>query len=261
MSRSQYAQVPQETAEEEMYAAFDNGDDDDNLDDDGHHPSQPLLSSHRQDSSWHPLDSSTDNLHRNTDTTVLFDSSNPTTPPTHTSNRSVGGTYDFEYDYASMPPPGSPPELHLAQPNAYGNSNGLVPNAPPLIVSGARPPNFLSRALGAILPTHYAHDRRGGGLGNDGVFGNVVAKPVGAHPAGSNGEDGHQTGPYEVPEFAQKDAPPVRIITPQSPASDPCFCCDVSLADSDALSSHTTLLKPMPYRHTGRTPYWRQADP
>lgn len=204
MARSRYTQLPQQTADEEMYAAFDNGEDDAGDEGHGAPDSRPLLGQHqRQTSDTHPLDSSsTDNLHNPSN-----NSNTRPSPTRHGSSRSMAGTYDFEFDYAMLPPPGSPPRpSQLALPNAYGNSNGLLPtNAP---VAAPHPPSFFRRAMGAILPTHYAHDRRGGGLGNDGVFGNVVAKPGG--PGAVRGIE-NADGPYFVPEETQKDAPPVSV--------------------------------------------------
>ncbi|CCM04259.1 uncharacterized protein FIBRA_06426 [Fibroporia radiculosa] len=96
------------------------------------------------------------------------------------------GSYDFEreYDY-DLPPPGSPPvPTALAMPNDFGNTNGSIPLSP------ARPepprPSFFRRAVGVLLPQHYARipteptsmRTRGGGVENDGVFANVMAKPA-----------------------------------------------------------------------------------
>lgn len=210
---SRYAALPQRTADEEMYAAFENDDDDDDVLD--HHSqsadSRPLLAGHAPSSpiEHHPLaDSLSNNSSNNYDNI-----SSPTrlTLNRHTSSRSVSapGTYDFEYDYASLPPPGSPPRPSaLALPNSYGNSNGLLPSSPDVPRPGG--PGILRRALGAILPTHYAHDQHGGGLGNDGVFGNVIAKPNSPNSlAQGGGPDGAADSPYLVPEETQKDVPPV----------------------------------------------------
>lgn len=251
MSRSRYAQVPQETAEEEMYAAFDNDEEDDALDNESHQPSQPLLSSHRREASWHPLDSSsTDNINNSLDNALTHSTPALTR---HTSSRSVAqaGTYDFEYDYAMLPPPGSPPRpSQLALPNAYGNTNGLLPTSPPL--ASAPTPSFLRRAFGAILPTHYARDRRGGGLGNDGVFGNVVAKPAGP---GASGGGNDPEGPYMIPEDAQKDAPPVCVLFTRFRIN----------SGSPLRSWHYIISRTQPrrltlYLHIGKTPSWRQTD-
>lgn len=188
---ARYTQIPQQSSEEEMEAAFES---DDEVEDERNTASRPLLSHHHHSSESHPLQSSANDQY---------------TPSRHTPTRSLPGTYDFEYDYAMMPPPGSPPRSSaLALPNAYGNSNGLIPSETPSS-SSIRRPGIFSRALGAILPTHYAHDRRGGGLGNDGVFGNVVAKPGGPPP--QRGAAGAE-GPHWAPEETSKDAPPVCFI-------------------------------------------------
>lgn len=129
----------------------------------------------------------------------------------------IPGSYDFERDYDyTLPPPGSPPGLSAsAQPNDYGNSNGLIPN--PSSVIGASPrghgsPSFFRRAVGALLPSHYqrvateAPSQRfiGGGAENDGVFANVMAKPV----RGSRSVRAEDGSVYLAPEETQKEAPP-----------------------------------------------------
>jgi len=60
----------------------------------------------------------------------------------------------------------------------------------------------LSRAVGAIMPSRNQSLPRGGGLENDGVFGNVQAKPSVPVPHPLDGDA------HEVPEDASKDAPP-----------------------------------------------------
>jgi hypothetical protein len=119
------------------------------------------------------------------------------------------GIYDFERDY-DYPPPGSPPgPSALALPNNIGNSNGQLP-ASPVRQSFPRP-SFFRRALGGILPTHYAFlpatdssARVGGGVENDGVFANVMAKPVRARTVRTENGEVHM-----VPEDSSRDAPPV----------------------------------------------------
>lgn len=120
-------------------------------------------------------------------------------------------TYDFEreYDY-DFPPPGSPPDPSAARPNNIGNTNGVLPGSP------ERPepsrPSFFRRIAGTLLPQHYqrvpseavSHRAVGGGMENDGVFANVMAKPV--RGVEVHDEDG---GVYVVPEDAQNQAPPV----------------------------------------------------
>jgi len=119
----------------------------------------------------------------------------------------IPGAYDFEYDY---PPPGSPPRPSAhALPNDYGNSNGQLPTSP--IRASHSKPSFFRRTVGAILPTHYVRvptDSQtsravGGGIENDGVFANVMAKPQ--KPQVVRNEDGSV---YMVPEDSQKEVPP-----------------------------------------------------
>ena len=190
---ARYTQLPTQTSEEEMEAAFDNSDSDGEADDERNTSSRPLLADHIRSIPSHPLDPS-----NGRHTPLQTSPSNPTS-----------GVYDFEYDYAMLPPPGSPPQPSaLALPNAYGNSNGLIPSSSS--ISTVQRPGIFQRALGAILPTHYVHDRRGGGRGNDGVFVNVVAKPGGPAPVRGAADS---EGPYWVPEESQKEAPPVRVST------------------------------------------------
>ncbi|KAA1467600.1 hypothetical protein DENSPDRAFT_877451 [Dentipellis sp. KUC8613] len=117
------------------------------------------------------------------------------------------GAYDFERDY-DMPPPGSPPgPSSVAIPNNIGNSNGLLPTSP--VVHAAPRPSFFRRAVGALLPSHYQRvpaapaRPRGGGIENDGVFANVMAKPGRqVQVTAANGDV------YMVPEETQSEAPP-----------------------------------------------------
>ncbi|KAF9651437.1 hypothetical protein BDM02DRAFT_735818 [Thelephora ganbajun] len=130
----------------------------------------------------------------------------------------IPGTYDFERDYDyTMPPPGSPPRPSAtALPNDYGNTNGLIPTSPVTtpLRSGQSSGGFsvfFRKAVGSILPTHYqtlptaSPTPRvvGGGLQNDGVFANVMAKPVSS--ARTVTEDG---GIFLAPETTQSQAPP-----------------------------------------------------
>lgn len=100
------------------------------------------------------------------------------------------GTYDFEnVDYASLPPPGSPPRpSSLALPNSIGNSNGLIPSPSEVRhVDNAPRSSWFRRTARTVLPSsvtqrfHLDHDAIptvvGGGTNNDGVFANVTAKP------------------------------------------------------------------------------------
>jgi hypothetical protein len=158
-------------------------------------------------------------------------SAHEATPLTHSNNRQspsatgdvfcrettpIPGAYDFEREY-DFPPPGSPPRpSSRALPNDIGNSNGLLPIAP---IQTPKPRvSFFRRAVGAILPTHYArvptsevHSTRptGGGIENDGVFANIAAKPQPSRVIRT--EDG---GIYVAPENAQDQTPPVSCPYP-----------------------------------------------
>jgi hypothetical protein len=131
-------------------------------------------------------------------------------PPHH-----VPGAYDFEREY-DCPPPGSPPLASaFARPNDIGNSNGMLPTEP--VIPPVPRSSFFRRAVGAILPTHYtrlpgsdptASGVHGGGIENDGVFANVMAKPQRARTIRT--EDGEI---HLVPEDSQKEAPPVRSFS------------------------------------------------
>jgi hypothetical protein len=133
--------------------------------------------------------------------------------------------YDFEAVY-DHPPPGSPPPMvtSIDQP-AAGNTNGIIPSAPVThpsnVPSSSSRPSFFRRAVGALLPQHYARvptsdssevprslNARGGGIENDGVFSNVIAKPTPQRRAGQ-GENGDV---HVMPEETQKDAPPVSDV-------------------------------------------------
>jgi hypothetical protein len=183
---ARYAALPSSQsapdARRELEAAFESDDDDGNTE------STPLH--------IHPLDAG---------------------PHSADSASSIPAAYDFERDY-DYPPPGSPPRPSaVALPNDYGNSNGQIPTSP-VSVSVPRP-SFFRRAVGAVLPTHYIRipaesqraQTRGGGLENDGVFANVMAKPQ--RPQVVHSTDGDVR---IVPEESQKEAPPVRMALLQS---------------------------------------------
>ena len=131
----------------------------------------------------------------------------------------IPGAYDFERDYDyTLPPPGSPPRPSAtALPNDYGNTNGFIPASPTItpLSSGQttrRFTSFFRRAVGSLLPTHYQilptdspiPRLVGGGTQNDGVFANVMAKPVPTtrvvDPDGTL---------FLAPETVQSQAPPV----------------------------------------------------
>lgn len=136
----------------------------------------------------------------------------PMPPPVNTSTRppAPAGTYDFERDDYDRPPPGSPPPVTSAFPNNWGNSNGVTGTAP--AVPPAPRQSILRRTIGVLLPQHYAPLSQqagssrvvGSGQQNDGVFGNVVAKPT--RPVELTDENG---GVYMAPEETQREQPPV----------------------------------------------------
>ncbi|PVF95554.1 hypothetical protein CPB86DRAFT_710956 [Serendipita vermifera] len=137
----------------------------------------------------------------------------PTRPVEHplTGNSNANNNlYDFEYDY-TIPPPGSPPRPSaLAIPNnIFGNTNGQLPETTS-IPSFPRP-NWVQRNFGSWLPDRFAPRQSrvmGSGLGNDGVFANVTAKPsTNTAPDPSHAEQG-TSSVHIAPEFEQKDAPP-----------------------------------------------------
>ncbi|KAI0783600.1 hypothetical protein C8Q75DRAFT_800735 [Abortiporus biennis] len=162
-------------------------------------------------------DQDDDDLHDHSESTPLV----PQRPPSpaagslQTTALAVTTTpapYDFERDY-DHPPPGSPPgPSATARPNDYGNSNGLLPEVVPERPEVTRP-SFFRRTVGALLPQYYsrlpteseASNSRtvGGGIENDGVFANVMAKPSRATQVRT--QDGEA---FLVPEESQKDAPP-----------------------------------------------------
>ncbi|KAI0319196.1 hypothetical protein OF83DRAFT_1170396 [Amylostereum chailletii] len=130
--------------------------------------------------------------------------------PSNEAPSAIGMTcaYDFERDY-DHPPPGSPPlPSSIALPNVYGNSNGLLPSSP---ISRSFPrPSILRRAFRTFLPSPYQPLQtqsevpgRGGGIQNDGVFANVMAKPVASAPIRT--ADGNI---FMTPEVVQAEAPP-----------------------------------------------------
>ncbi|KAJ7062974.1 hypothetical protein B0H15DRAFT_958750, partial [Mycena belliarum] len=115
-------------------------------------------------------------------------------------------------EYDCPPPDSAPRPSALALPHDIGNSNGRLPAAP--AVPQPPRPSLFRRVVGALLPTHYtrlpasdpaaaAAGVRGGGIENDGVFANVMAKPTRARAV--RAEDGEI---YMVPKDNQKEPPP-----------------------------------------------------
>ncbi|KAI0346172.1 hypothetical protein BDW22DRAFT_1352194 [Trametopsis cervina] len=180
MSSARYAPLPNPStgpdAEREMNEAFllEEDDDDEQLE------STPLTRRHDQRENRPPLAVATQH-----------------------------GTYDFEreYDY-DYPPPGSPPDPSIARPNNFGNTNGVLPASPVRPVVNR--PSIFRRVAGALLPQHYQRvpsessaRRVGGGIENDGVFANVMAKPArNVEVVGDSGDI------HLVPEETQAQAPP-----------------------------------------------------
>lgn len=191
MSSARYAPLPNSRSvpdlhtDREMHEAFQLDNDDE--EDDDHSESSPLTGRHGYTASprseLHPL-------------TIA-------TP----------GAYDFEreYDY-DYPPPGSPPDPSAAMPNNFGNTNGNLPSTP--VRPTVNRPSILRRVAGVLLPLNYqrvptepqSQRRIGGGMDNDGVFGNVMAKP--GRQVQVTNENGDV---YMVPEESQSQAPPVSI--------------------------------------------------
>lgn len=181
MSRSGYSALPvsQEShysaAEDEMERAFESDDED--------HENTPLAR-------------------------IPVPSVQPTEP-----TQPREGTYDFEREYEyDRPPPGSPP-ASTPPTTAFGNSNGIIPSPSDILrreprTHGAKP-SFFRRAVGALLPQHYARipssepEVRGSGLENDGVFSNVSARPTPPRTVQDDNGDVHV-----MPEDAQSDVPP-----------------------------------------------------
>jgi hypothetical protein len=178
------------------------------------------------------------------------------TPLNHAHNHAAAepapGTYDFERDY-DYPPPGSPPSPSaFALPNSIGNSNGQLPASP--VPQSFPRPSFFRRALGGILPTYYApvpatdsSVRVGGGVENDGVFANVMAKPGRARTVRADNGEVHV-----VPEDSTREAPPVSIIY--------LFRYSAKLYRLLSKYRHTRMPKRTPYPLTGKRPSTHLQD-
>ncbi|KAG8218620.1 hypothetical protein J3R82DRAFT_4284 [Butyriboletus roseoflavus] len=215
-----YAPIPNPRtdpdANPELDAAFDDDDDDDV--DESH-----LLTPHRTPSYL--------SIDHNTNTTLAYDFNTPVA----------------DWD---QPPPGSPPPASsLALPNSIGNSNGIVPTSTHDIAPHA-PTTWWSRAT-AFFPAHYVSQFSrsrlssgrtrimGGGVGNDGVFSNVSAKPT---ASGTRVQEGDNV--YIVPEESSSAAPP-SYAAAQADAAPPYHTSLVllppsALYDTNALSGPPT---------------------
>lgn len=184
MSSARYAPIPSanetsNAAEREMEDAFDGSDDEDNVEPE----TQPMISRPNPP--------------------------NVTTP----GHNSRGSVYNFDYDF---PPPGSPPSptARALPNNIFQNSNGYIPDDP--VIPRFPRQNWFSRTLGQIWPRQTAGNVNaprhvvGNGLNNDGVFANVVAKPKIPVQTSNRAEEG-TSNVHIVPEFEDKDAPPVML--------------------------------------------------
>lgn len=170
-SNARYAPIPNPHtdphAQDEMEAAFLESEDEDEHD-------QPQTRSHNTRNGYSSLPAA-----------------DPETPPSPSREDASGAgqTYDFErVDYDgewARPPPGSPPaSMQFFQVQANGNSNGIVPDLTRVARDAGRRTGGWARS---ILPTRVAErlgmggaaaeGAVGGGMGNDGVFANVTAKP------------------------------------------------------------------------------------
>lgn len=240
MSSARYAPLPNPTnppdADRELDEAFES---DDELDQD-HSESTPLVSSRPRQT---PLPTPQHSAHTPRSLSVSI----PTPVP-----------YDFERDYDyDRPPPGSPPSpSSVAQPNDIGNSNGLLPTSPVQRRVGNRNrAPFFRRVFGALLPQHYTQvpldddgegqlpgRRVGGGIENDGVFANVMAKP-GRSVAVRDTSSGEV---HLVPEEASKDAPPVSGFLVMR------LFVELSLIHASCPARHILRLKQTQYLNIGR---------
>lgn len=175
----------------------------------------PLPNPRSEPDAERELEDAFDDDEQHTESTPLTHGYAPTELHSFAEATAPPGSYDFERDYDyDFPPPGSPPSPSaLAMPNDIGNTNGALPSNP------VRPeptrPSFLRRAVGVLLPQHYARVptepngalRVGGGTENDGVFANVMAKP--ARNVTVTNENGEV---IMVPEDTQNELPPVSVI-------------------------------------------------
>ncbi|KAI0092616.1 hypothetical protein BDY19DRAFT_990326 [Irpex rosettiformis] len=219
MSSARYAPLPNAhtdpLAQNEMEAAFLDSDDED---EDVHTPQQARgRNGYQSLPDAEPAEQSPISpLHTTTGTTT------GSHPRTRSTSAPTDGTYDFENvdydaDWTLRPPPGSPPSPTDALRTfreSQGNSNGLIPDfsdaARQLSQHRKRAggwlrnmvPEGVARRLGMAREEGGSPPVVGGGLGNDGVFANVTAKPSRAVRV----QDGDNI--YLVPEETQKDAPP-----------------------------------------------------
>ena len=183
-----YVQIPTQHPDDELEAVFDTSDDEH----DDVVVQRPLLSNQR------PLRGS-DNERADQPHQALRTPQQPT----------IDGRYNFEYDYP--PPPGSPPRERAEPSNTWGNSNGIIPEFSNPHTLPRRTTGWLSKAWGAMTGRKRPEPRVvGGGTQNDGVFGNISARPVPASAAQAHAESAtDQDTILHAPEFTSNDAPPV----------------------------------------------------
>jgi hypothetical protein len=184
-----YVQIPTQQPDDELEAVFDADDDDEH---DDAVVQRPLLSLRRP--SQGSDEERVDQLQQVSGT--------PQRP-------TIDGRYNFEYDYP--PPPGSPPRERAEPSNTWGNSNGIIPDFSDPHALPRRTTGWVSRAWRALTGPKPPEQRVvGGGTQNDGVFGNISARPVPASAARAQSQSAtEQDTNLHAPEFASNDAPPV----------------------------------------------------
>lgn len=181
-----YVQIPTQQPDDELEAVFDVSDDEH----DDVVVQRPLLSSTQRGSDDERADQPLQTLRI------------PQQP-------TIDGRYNFEYDYP--PPPGSPPRERAEASNTWGNSNGIIPDFSGPQTLPRRTTGWLSKTWRAMTGQKRPEPRVvGGGTQNDGVFGNISARPVPASAAQAHSELAtDQDTNLHAPEFTSSDAPPV----------------------------------------------------
>jgi len=179
-----YVQIPTQQPDDELEAVFDASDDEH----DDAVVQRPLLSPAQR-----PRQGSDDDEVSRT----------PQRP-------TINGRYNFEYDYP--PPPGSPPQDRAEPSNTWGNSNGVIPDFSDPHTRPRRTIGWVSNTWRVLTGWKRPEPRVfGGGTQNDGVFGNISARPVPASAARAHPQSAaEQDSNLHAPEFASSDAPPVR---------------------------------------------------
>ena len=187
-----YVQIPTQQPDDELEAVFDASDDEH----DDIVVQRPLLSSTPRPPRGSDDDERVDQPHQASRT--------PQRP-------TIDGRYNFEYDYP--PPPGSPPRERAEPSNTWGNSNGIIPDFSAPHTLPRRTTGWLSKTWRAMTGRQRPEPRVarvGGGTQNDGVFGNISARPVPARAAQAHAESAtDQDTILHAPEFTSSDAPPV----------------------------------------------------